>query len=46
MKARLKNDIKVIVDVLPYYTNKTYIDVNSGRIYDADEIVLIEYYGG
>lgn len=46
MKAILKSDRKVIVDVIPYMTNKTFIDTKTGRIYDEDELEFVEYYGG
>ena len=46
MKARLKENRKIIVDVVPYFTDKTFKDVNSDRVYDAEELEIIEYYGG
>lgn len=44
MKAILKSDRKVIVDVLP--KEGEYVDVNTGIIYFEDEIELLEYQGG
>lgn len=54
MKAILKSDRSVIVDVMPlakwYYLNKhktecTYSD-KDGNIYHEDELEFVEYYGG
>ena len=50
MKAILKNNRKVIVDV-EYYTTypfsgTVYIDIKTNETYDEDELEFIEYYGG
>ena len=46
MKAILKSNRKIVVDVVPYMTNKTFVDTKTGRIYDEEELDWVEYYGG
>ena len=46
MKAILKNDRKVVREVIPYLTDKTYIEVTTGFILDENELEFIEYQGG
>ena len=52
MKAYLKSDRKVIVDVIPYprccrwFEAPQYYDKRTKKVYDADELDWVEYYGG
>ena len=49
MKARLKENKKVVVDVAPFDTLGGaifWIDKDTHKVYTADELVFIEYYGG
>ena len=51
MKAILKSNRKVIVDVIPicYYKNEIEYDAykdKDGNIYFEDELDCVEYYGG
>ena len=46
MKAILKNDRAVVIEVIPYLTDKTYIEVATGFILDEEELEFIEYQGG
>lgn len=53
MKAILKSDRKVIIDVEPWVTRLNtlsgepcYVDTKTGVIYLEDKLELVEYQGG
>ena len=47
MKAILKSNRKVIVDVIPYPCHDgVYKDKNSDELFTEDELDWVEYYGG
>lgn len=52
MKAILKSNRKIIVDVNPYpwwhnwFEALFYMDKNTEKIYASEELEFIEYYGG
>lgn len=49
MKAILRSDRKVIVDVAPFDTlggNILWIEKNTHKVYLEDELDFLEYYGG
>ena len=47
MKAILKSNRKVIVDVVPYpFHDDVYKDKNSDELFTKDELDFVEYYGG
>ena len=47
MKAYLKSDRNIIVDVVPYpFHDDVYKDKNSDELFTEDELDWVEYYGG
>ena len=47
MKAILKSNRKVIVDVIPYpYHEGVYKDKNSDELFTEKELDFVEYCGG
>ena len=52
MKAILRSNRKVIVDVIPFprscrwFEAPQYYDKSTQKIYDEDELDWVEYYGG
>ena len=47
MKAILRSNRKVIVDVMPYpYHEGVYKDKNSDELFTEEELDFVEYYGG